>query len=147
MVDCSLTSTSILGNRNASGALVSSDFLGWKLDFNSGRMPSGHRKYHHDVGSWMVALKIQRDSHDIKALSLISEKVAGDVRRLAEEFNLSIIEVLDQAVGLLERSGLEKQRTAVRTYWEALPPEERKARASRASRARWDAERAKKGQS
>jgi hypothetical protein len=94
----------------------------------------------------VVALKIQRDSHDIKALSLISEKVAGDVRRLADRFNLSVIEVLDQAVGLLERSGLEKQRSAVRTFWEGLTPEERRARASRASRARWDAEKARKAQ-
>ena len=137
----------MLGQRNASGVLVSSELMRWKLDFNSDRMPSGHRKYDHAFSSWMAALKIQRDSHDIKALSLISEKVAGDVRRLADKFNLSVIEVLDQAVGLLERSGLEKQRTAVRTYWEGLPPEERKARASRASRARWDAEKAKKGHS
>ncbi len=142
-----MTFASMWGQRNASGVLVSSELMRWKLDFISDRMPSGHRKYDRAFGSWMAALKIQRDSHDIKALSLISEKVAGDVRRLGDKFNLSVIEVLDQAVGLLERSGLEKQRTAVRTYWEALPPEERKARASRASRARWDAEKAKKGQS
>ena len=94
----------------------------------------------------MVAVKLQRDSHDIKALSLISEKVARGVRRLADKFNLSVVEVLDQAVGLLERSGLEKQRMAVREFLEGLTPEERSARASRASRARWDAERARKGQ-
>jgi len=100
----------------------------------------------HDDSSWMVPVKLQRDSHDIKALSLISEKVARGVRRLADQFNLSVVEVLDQAVGLLERSGLEKQRKAVREFMAGLTPEERSARASRASRARWDAERARKGQ-
>jgi len=93
----------------------------------------------------MVPVKLQRDSHDIKALSLISEKVARGVRRLADQFNLSVVEVLDQAVGLLERSGLEKQRKAVREFMAGLTPEERSARASRASRARWDAERVRKG--
>ncbi len=103
-----------------------------------------HRTYDHEVSSWMVAVKIQRDSHDVKALSLISEKIARDIRRLADKFNLSVIEVLNQAVRLFERSGFEKQRSAVRTFWEGLTPEERRARASRASRARWDAENAKK---
>ena len=92
----------------------------------------------------MVTVKLQRDSHDIKALSLISEKVARGVQRLADRFNLSVVEVLDQAVGLFERSGLEKQRKAVREFLDGLTPEERSARASRASRARWDAERVRK---
>lgn len=91
-------------------------------------------------------MKLQRDSHDLKALSLISAKIARGVRRLAEKFNLSVVEVLDQAVGLLERSDLEKQRKAVREFLEGLTPEERSARASRASRARWDAEKTGKGQ-
>ena len=82
----------------------------------------------------MVTEKLQRDSHDIKALSLISERVARGVRRLADKFNLSVVEVLDQAVGPLERSGLEKQRMAVREFLEGLTPEERSARVSRASR-------------
>lgn len=91
-------------------------------------------------------MKLQRDSHDIKALSLISEKVSRGVQSLADSFNLSVVEVLDQAVGLLERSDLEQQRQAVREFLEGLTPEERSARASRASRARWDAVRAQKGQ-
>jgi hypothetical protein len=61
--------------------------------------------------------------------------------------NLSVLDVLSQGARLLDGSGLEKHRKSIRKYWESLPPEERTARASRASRARWAAEKAKKGQS
>jgi len=80
-------------------------------------------------------------------LGLISEQVADEVQRLSEKFNLSVIDVLAQAVGQFEHAGLDKQRTGARIFWQALSPEERKARASRASRARWDAEKAKKSKS
>ena len=94
----------------------------------------------------MVVLKSQRDSHDIHALRLISEQVADEVERLTGEFNLSVVEVLTQAIRQFHHAGQDRQRTGARIYWEALTPEERTARASRASKARWDAERAKKAQ-
>ena len=92
----------------------------------------------------MVVLKSQRDSHDIHALRLISEQVADEVERMTGEFNLSVVDVLTQAIRQFHHAGQDRQRTGARIYWEALTPEERKARASRASRARWDAEKAKK---
>ncbi len=101
----------------------------------------------HGAGSWKVALKTERDTHDIKALRLISDAVADEIQRLSDKLNLSVVEVLSQGARLLDGSGLEKHRKSIRAFWEALPPEERSARASRASRARWDAEKAKKGQS
>ncbi len=105
-----------------------------------------HRKEKQKLNGWMEALKTERDTHDITALALISEQVADEVKNLSDKFNLSVSDVLTQAVGLLQRSGLEKHRSSVRHFWEALTPEERKARASRASRARWDREKAKKSE-
>lgn len=57
---------------------------------------------------------------------------------------MSVAEVLQEAVGLLRRSGLDKHRNSVRTFWDNLSPEERKKRASDASKARWNREKAKK---
>jgi hypothetical protein len=77
-------------------------------------------------------------------LALINKQVAEEVQRLAQTLDLSVAEVLQEAVGLLDRCGLDKHRNSVRTFWDALSPEERKERASRASKARWDREKSNK---
>ena len=145
--DCPSGFSQIWGNRNASQFAMSSDFrIGPRNSFPV-ECRGAHRNGNHGVSSWRVALKTERDTHDIKALRLISDPVADEIQRLSDKLNLSVVEVLAQGARLLDGSGLEKHRKSIRAYWETLPPEERKARASRASRARWDAEKAKQGQS
>jgi hypothetical protein len=89
-------------------------------------------------GSRKGFLKTERDAHDLTLLSLISDTVAEQVRSLSDKLNLSVNEVLTQGVELLQHGGLERHRRNIQKYWQAVSPEERKARASRASRARWD---------
>lgn len=86
----------------------------------------------------MVTLKTERDLYDIKALELISASVADEAKSLSEKFNLSVEELLNQALGLFRRSGLDQHRSRVREFWKSLSPEERKERASKAAKAGWE---------
>lgn len=68
---------------------------------------------------------------------MIRPDVADEAKSLSDDLEMSVVEVLVEALALLRNAGIDKHRSSIRQFWQNLTPEERHERASRAAKRRW----------
>jgi hypothetical protein len=70
-------------------------------------------------------------------LALIRPDVSEEAKSLSDDLEMSVVEVLVEALALLRNAGIDKHRSSIRQFWQNLTPEQRRERASRAAKQRW----------